>query len=103
LKESIDIEYFAGGGWGIGNIDILNKVSPHYGFLNYGGTPPSTIQYPNLRGTFEGDILGLFRKGKPYYPIYPKRYKGMDYIEATDTKIRNQIDTLINLNKVRGL
>jgi len=97
LEDSFTITEWKDGenfGWGIGEIAKLKKESPHYLFINYGGTPPSTKDYPKLYGHFSKAEGGLFKKGKPYYPIYPTRYNGMNYIENTNESIRNQLDNL---------
>lgn len=88
LVKTMDIDNFQFG-WGIGNIDKLNQYSPHWAFINFGGTPPSTRDYPHLYGHFnEG---GLFVKGEPWHPIYPTRYAGIDYIETTRRFIINKL------------
>lgn len=87
-------------GWGLGNIDYLEENSPHWAFINYGGTPPSTSQYPKLWGHFDLNQGGLFRKGKPHFPIYPTSYPGMDYIGVTRVYIEQQIDELLKKGKL---
>ena len=105
IAESIHIEKFddvSTFGWGIGNIDLLNEKSPHWAVINFGGVvPPSTDQYPKLKGHFEPETNGLFKKyskGSPHYPIYPtKAIEGINYIQATAEFLRKAFARLENI------
>ncbi|MBN1467733.1 MAG: hypothetical protein JW924_03325 [Fusobacteriaceae bacterium] len=85
-------------GWGLGNINELDKNSPHWAMINWGGLPPSTKDYNKLRGKFEPEDGGLFRKGSPYYPIYPtKLITPLNYIEQTANFVRDSLTRLTNI------
>jgi len=99
ISDAMTIEKFDSGnsfGWGVGNISELNDIAKHWQVINDGGyIPPSTDDYPKLRGHFQPDQQGLFVKGQPRFPIYPKKaIKAKNYIEKTDEYIRNQIRSL---------
>jgi len=101
LIDTIKLDVFDSGdifSWGLGNISELNQYSPHWAMINWGGLPPSTKDYPTLRGKFEPDGGGLFRKGKPYFPIYPtKPIRPLNYIETTTNMVRTSLEAFTNL------
>lgn len=83
--------------FGIGKLDILNQQSPYWHWQNYGiamsgrRIPPSTTEFPRLRGHFEPDVKGRFVKGKPRFSIYPtKALTPMNYIQETATHLTDK-------------
>ena len=97
LLHSIDIEFFPNEtGFGIGNIDKLNQVSPHWRVINFGGyVPPSTRAYPSLKGHFVPNEGGIFEKGQPKFPIYPtKPIEGINYIQKASDYLVRQMQRL---------
>jgi len=82
LKDQIQVEQIAENnmpGYGVGNVDTLNKNAPWWVWINFGraGTgrtvPPSTKEYPSLVGHFEPGTKGIFTKGQPKFPIFTKK------------------------------
>jgi len=104
LENAINVDHFPEGGWGVGKISTLNAEAPYWRVINYGGyVPPSTRNYPNLKGKFEpGEErpdpsnfrAGRFKKG--YYPIDPKKaIPAMNYIEKTSFWVEKELNRLI--------
>jgi hypothetical protein len=92
LKDQIQVEKFVteGGtvGRGVGNIAYLNEKAPWWAWINFGraGTgrtiPPGTKDNPRIKGHFSPVNKGVFTKGQPKFPIFPKRaIKAHNYIE----------------------
>jgi len=87
LKDQIHAEKIDGG-YGVGNISILNLKAKWWRWLNYGiaGTgrriPPGTKENPRITGHFVPGTKGIFTKGQPKFPIDPKKaIKPHNYIE----------------------
>jgi len=100
LENSIGIEFHRFG-WGIGNIEKMNQQAPHWHWINFGVAqsgrkiPPSTLEFPGLKGHFEPSQNGRFKKGSPKFPIYPKKaISAMNYIDNTRAYINSQISRL---------
>jgi hypothetical protein len=91
LKDAIEVEQLneAGKtGYGVGNIDVLNQKTPWWVWINFGRAlsgrtvPPSTKEVPSLGGHFEPDTKGIFTRGQPKFPIFPKKaIQAHNYIE----------------------
>ena len=93
-------------GWGVGDIDFLNKQVPYWYWQNFGvaqsgrSIPPSTTEFPKNRGSFAGNAPssggGSDRWEKGIYPIYPKQaIEAKNYIEATINEINQIIASVI--------
>jgi len=91
LKNQIDYEpvtEFNLPGYGVGNIEKLNKNAPWWAWINYGRAfsgrtiPPGTDENPRIVGHFEPDTKGIFTKGSPRFPMNPKKaISAHNYIE----------------------
>jgi len=96
LSDQIQVEKIAesgfsgvvNSGYGVGNIQVLNKEAPWWVWLNFGkaGTgrtiPPGTKENPRITGHFVPGTKGIFTKGQPKFPIDPKKaIKAHNYIE----------------------
>jgi len=96
LKDQIQVEEIAessfsgviNSGYGVGNIQTLNLKAKWWVWLNFGraGTgrtiPPGTNDNPKITGHFVPNSKGIFTKGQPKFPIFPKRaIKAHNYIE----------------------
>jgi len=100
LENAMEITFYPLG-WGIGEIDKLNKEAPHWYWINFGVAqsgrriPPSTKEFPKLHGQFQPNANGRFKKGG--FPIFPqKAITAMNYIENTQAFINAQIPVLFN-------
>lgn len=87
LKEQIQVEKITDG-YGVGNVATLNQKAPWWVWLNFGmaGTgrtiPPGTDENPRIVGHFVPETKGIFTKGHPKFPLYPKKpIKAHNYIE----------------------
>ena len=105
LEDAITVEHFENG-WGVGNIDKLNKEAPHWHWINFGKAqsgrtiPPGTDEFPRLKGYFDPETMGRFKKGSPWYPIFPKKpIAPMNYIERTANWLYEELKKLISKRK----
>lgn len=85
------------GGWGVGDINFLNQQAPYWYWQNFGVAqsgrriPPGTNENSRIRGHFEPDTNGRFKKGSPSFPMNPtKAIEAKNYIQATLNEV-NQI------------
>lgn len=90
LMVQIQVEKIIGEtpGYGVGNIDTLNKKAPWWAWINFGRAfsgrtiPPGTKDNPRIKGHFEPTAKGIFTKGQPKFSINPKKpIKPHNYIE----------------------
>lgn len=98
LENAIKVEYFDFGedfGWGVGNIEVLNKEAPYWGAVNYGSAHMVGKRLP--KGIFEPGMAkpnsesqragrwkkGMSKDGGSYSPIVTKPIPAMKYIERT--------------------
>jgi len=105
LKDQIQIEEISehgSTGYGVGNIDTLNIKAPWWAWINFGraGTgrtiPPGTKDNPRITGHFVPNSRGIFTKGQPKFPIFPKRaIKAHNYIEKALGVMVSKIRSLL--------
>lgn len=96
LKDQIQVEQIAesgfssvvNSGYGVGNINTLNQKAPWWAWINFGKAqsgrtiPPGTNDNPRITGHFEPSNKGIFTKGQPKFPIFPKKaISAHNYIE----------------------
>jgi hypothetical protein len=91
LKDQIEVEKIMDSGrvgYGVGNVETLNKKAPWWVWINFGqaGTgrriPPGTKDNPKIMGHFVPATKGIFTKGQPKFPMNPKKpIKAHNYIE----------------------
>ena len=105
LKDQIQVEEIRDSGsvgYGVGNIDTLNFKAPWWAWINFGraGTgrtiPPGTKDNPRITGHFVPNSRGIFTKGQPKFPIFPKRaIKAHNYIEKALGVMVSKIRSLL--------
>jgi len=107
LEDNIDVEFYpAEAGWGVGEIDKLNKNAKHWRAVNYGSShmvgkhlPPGIFD-PGTASPDAGSFrAGRFKKGmnkdgKSYSPIVTKEISPMNYITKTINFVRREINKL---------
>lgn len=89
-------------GWGVGEIAYLNQFVPYWYWINYGiaqsgrSIPPSTKDFPQLRGHFEPSSAGRFVKPQPKFPIFTlKPIDPHNYIQRTVQDVNTIIRTIL--------
>jgi hypothetical protein len=90
------------GGWGVGDIDFLNKQAPYWYWQNYGiaqsgrTTPPSSIGVFS-DGSAPNQVGGTARWTQPgRFFINPKKpIEAKNYIQATIAELNNIVRTAI--------
>lgn len=108
LEDHINVEHFTTGGWGVGDIQVLNEKAPHWRVVNFGSfhmvgkhLPPGTFQ-PGVpqptptdfrQGRWKPNQLGSVG-GRLYSPIVTKPIPAMNYIEKTINFIRGKLHAL---------
>lgn len=102
IKDAIEVEKIEKG-YGVGNINTLNKQAPWWAWINYGRAfsgreiPPGTDENPRIKGHFEPDQKGIFVKGKPRFAMNPKKpIPAHNYIEKG-------IAAILNIARINGL
>jgi len=87
IKDAIEVEKL-NDGYGVGNFQTLNKTTPWWAWINYGRAfsgreiPTGINENSKIRGHFEPDVKGIFTKGKPSFPMNPKKaIPAHNYIE----------------------
>ena len=105
LKDQIQVEKINennSAGYGVGNIAVLNIKAKWWAWLNFGraGTgrtiPPGTNDNPRITGHFVPNSRGIFTKGQPKFPIFPKRpIKAHNYIEKALGVMVSKIRSLL--------
>jgi hypothetical protein len=82
LKDQIEIEKISENnmpGYGVGNIETLNQKAPWWAWINFGRAfsgrtiPPGTNEDEAITGHFDSKTKGIFTKGQPQFPIFPKK------------------------------
>jgi hypothetical protein len=105
LKDAIEIEKLNianNVGYGVGNIEVLNQKTPWWVWINFGraGTgrtiPPSTKEVPSLGGHFKPNTKGIFTRGQPKFPIFPKKaISAHNYIEKALGVMMGKVRSLL--------
>lgn len=91
LEETINVEHFADGGWGVGDINVLNQKVPYWRAVNFGSAhmvgkkvPMGAFNPGDPEPNAESSRQGRWKKGDGKHiftvknPIPP-----MNYIEKT--------------------
>lgn len=93
-------------GWGVGNIEFLNRTVPYWYWINYGVAqtgrriPPGTDFDPAIKGHFDAPSQGRFQKGQPLFPMIPtKPIAAHNYIARTLAQQNQIISSVINQRK----
>jgi hypothetical protein len=82
LKDQIEVEKLNVAelqGYGVGNVAVLNQKAPWWIWINFGRAlsgrtvPPGTDEDSAIQGHFEPSAKGIFTKGSPKFPIFPKK------------------------------
>lgn len=105
LKEAIAVEKISENnlpGYGVGNIDTLNTHAPWWAWINFGRAfsgrtiPPGTDENSRIKGHFEPDGKGIFVKGKPRFPMNPKKaITAHNYVEKTLGVMLSKVRSLL--------
>jgi len=101
ISDAIDVEKIPNG-YGVGKIQTLNQKAPHWFWMNFGKamsgrtTPPGTNENPRIKGHFSPDEGGIFTKGQPKFPIFPKKaIVAFNYIEHSLASMIGKIQRLL--------
>jgi hypothetical protein len=106
LKDQIEVEKISEKGfpgYGVGNINTLNLKAPWWAWINFGRAlttgreiPPGTDENPRIKGHFEPETKGIFVKGKPRFPMNPKKaITAHNYIEKALGVMMGKIRSLL--------
>lgn len=101
LADAISTEKITGG-YGVGKIETLNQKAPWWAWINFGRafsgrtTPPGTNENPRIKGHFEPNAKGIFTRGQPKFPIYPKKpISPHNYIERSLSVMISKVRQLL--------
>jgi hypothetical protein len=110
IEKNIEVEKIDGG-YGVGNIDTLNKKAKHWAWINYGmafsgrTTPPTDFgSFDNMPEPITGAKGGKWQHlkhsiGGRLYQLTPKKaIQAHNYIEKALAKMLSRVRTLLKGN-----
>lgn len=84
-------------GYGVGNIEYLNRQAPYWAWINYGVAGTGRRIPPPVFGHFEPQDKGRIVRDTPLFPIIPtKPITPHNYIQRTVAQIPTIVENVFN-------
>ena len=97
LEKSILAEPLLGDGYGVGNVNYLNKQVPYWAWINYGVAGTGRRIPPPVFGHFEPESNGRLTRTDPFFKIEPnKPISPHNYIANTVLQIPSIVQNVFN-------